>query len=61
LIVEESKTIGAKQIRLLDSTLEAVFKSVIGIDVNDKSGITVMDNMALKQLKETVWSGTHYS
>lgn len=61
LIVEESKTIGAKQLRLLDSTIEAVFKSVIGIDVDDSSGITVMDNMALKQIKETVWSGSHYS
>lgn len=61
LIVEESQSIGAKQLRLLDNTLESVFKATIGIDLDDNSGITVMDNMALKQIKETVWSGDSYS
>ncbi len=61
MIAEESQTIGAKQLRLLDSTVEFVFKSTIGMDLSDKSGVTLMDNMALKQIKETVWSGDSYS
>ena len=62
VITEESRLIGAKQLSLMDSTLESVFKSVIGVDMDKMpGGVSLLDNSALQQIKETVWSGASYS
>jgi hypothetical protein len=46
----------------MDSTIENVFKSVIGVDMDKMpGGVNLLDNSALQQIKETVWSGKSYS
>ena len=62
VIEQESKTIGSKQLSLMDSTLDNVFRSVMGTELHDSgSSVTLLDNSALRQIKETVWSGESYS
>ena len=62
VIEQESKTIGGKQLSLMDSTIDNVFRSVMGTELHDSgSSVTLLDNSALRQIKETVWSGESYS
>ena len=62
VIEEESQTLGSRQLQLLDSTLDEVFYSTIGMRRDDATGsVNLLDNRALQQIKETVWSGASYS